>query len=1221
MKFLERNSDLYSRADVQRFGLNLYITKYNDNSNEDQDWSIWFAQNSIVDLQLKSELYGDIRSSCSDQAFVTMDNSNNAFFEDIGINIKDANKLIGCQLEVRGDYLKEDWFFAYDWGDKLTFNGYPLFAGQITNIIINDQLSRVQLEIWDNSISLKKLPVFQENDNTVPYTAANSWLITDVKNVWGAIRYALKYGTKNYGYSSEKRYRTSRVTAFDGANRKITVVDWSDFSAGQQVKLGYTTKYANYEENFIDYVDLNTNTLYLKYPLKSAHSVGEWLCFEHHMLWIDTSIMPYTYYNTNAKIWTAVSAGATSIVLSSLLDTIMFYNLYGSNLKIKIGTNEEHLTVDSVSWNDVYTKQYFSQTHSAWEYLDDCKLYIDKGHDLSNDPNNPAYIWFETGENVWDTIVSLANSDAWKISCSHDVTNLYIQNIFGNLTSQDISAYVIKFDSLQTLMATRWVVAQYTDQFLYVPPASSYYAQYNSLLKDGLEIRTNYDEYINAVKINLVIRKIDTDIRSIWSLYAPLWVPAGWTQDFDIECNDPIYSYVWPLTSITDYQANTAPDGTGWDATANISFTVIQPTSAKRIKIRAANSSGWQIYLTKFELKWRAYTENKDSRHFAFYKDAASVNQNGLYQHEINNKYINNLPYAQALAQNIVNLYKKNYERRRVNMILNIALEPGDTIRIYSDRLQNDFTGTIIRMSQTFSQEWYFTELDIGLMNSATYVAGALVPPMSYISDTFLDNTKTDTTNTTSIIDTTLWQIRSWLNFIGIVEDTSNAQYYIGDSFVDQTKIDTGASNHQYSNDGILVAWLSGSILEDISTPQVIVDDFVDKTKTDTAGSDTWYSNDWIYISNLSGSILEDISAPQVIVDDFIDTWLINNSYHTNVLQSSKLELPWRWITPIAFYNTSGQFSAGPSYLSWGSYAFNPWTDKRLIDWQINGSIVMNNSLMSINFWYYTLSLASCYAFHKQTYQSTPSASYSGIGMNISWPNIILYCHNASATPVYKYYSSIISAGANQMITVTFNAGTLNLYINWVLKTPSTTYWTIPATIWSTANPFVLGSAIVNGSYTSSSNNGEVIDEFSIWNWKELSAWDMSFLMNYGSGWQAANLLQQPTYYFNFNDLWSFGYLSYGKYTDYFVTGKSTETINFNTTGMIWFKIDLVKNLNSQTITLDYSIDNRSSFTTWFTEWVQQTVSSNQLIVRFNLSTSSTQSTPQIWKYTLTIYK
>jgi hypothetical protein len=40
-------------------------------------------------------------------------------------------------------------------------------------------------------------------------------------------------------------------------------------------------------------------------------------------------------------------------------------------------------------------------------------------------------------------------------------------------------------------------------------------------------------------------------------------------------------------------------------------------------------------------------------------------------------------------------------------------------------------------------------------MNSSTYVAGALVPPMSYISDTFNDTTKTDTTNTTSIVDTT----------------------------------------------------------------------------------------------------------------------------------------------------------------------------------------------------------------------------------------------------------------------------------------------------------------------------------------------------------------------------------------------------------------------------------------------------------------------------------
>ena len=106
----------------------------------------------------------------------------------------------------------------------------------------------------------------------------------------------------------------------------------------------------------------------------------------------------------------------------------------------------------------------------------------------------------------------------------------------------------------------------------------------------------------------------------------------------------------------------------------------------------------------------------------------------------MNNKYINNLFYSKDLAKNIVNLYKGNYEKRNIDLTLNIAIEVGDIVRVYSKIFENDFVGRVLRVEHSFWDWWYFTKLELWLLVSWTFTEWALLPPAQVTITEVIDN-------------------------------------------------------------------------------------------------------------------------------------------------------------------------------------------------------------------------------------------------------------------------------------------------------------------------------------------------------------------------------------------------------------------------------------------------------------------------------------------------
>jgi transcription antitermination factor NusG len=46
--------------------------------------------------------------------------------------------------------------------------------------------------------------------------------------------------------------------------------------------------------------------------------------------------------------------------------------------------------------------------------------------------------------------------------------------------------------------------------------------------------------------------------------------------------------------------------------------------------------------------------------------------------------------------------YKGNYEKRNIDLTLNIAVEVGDIVRVYSTIFENDFVGRVLRVEHSF---------------------------------------------------------------------------------------------------------------------------------------------------------------------------------------------------------------------------------------------------------------------------------------------------------------------------------------------------------------------------------------------------------------------------------------------------------------------------------------------------------------------------------------
>ncbi len=200
----------------------------------------------------------------------------------------------------------------------------------------------------------------------------------------------------------------------------------------------------------------------------------------------------------------------------------------------------------------------------------------------------------------------------------------------------------------------------------------------------------NADQIVNVVEINYNPR-VKTASTNIFTLSGSVTLPSGDTDVF-FNFDNPVLAANAPV-----FTANSQPDGSGSDLTANIS---VKATSlfSQAVKYTFHNSST-TAYITSLTIQGRWAVLRYDTSQYFRLQDSSSVT---AYQEQhlvISNDYIQDITWATSYAQLILNDYADPAKLLQITIRAKPSLRRGDLIsykgyswRIYRVRSTLDAT-------------------------------------------------------------------------------------------------------------------------------------------------------------------------------------------------------------------------------------------------------------------------------------------------------------------------------------------------------------------------------------------------------------------------------------------------------------------------------------------------------------------------------------------------
>lgn len=195
---------------------------------------------------------------------------------------------------------------------------------------------------------------------------------------------------------------------------------------------------------------------------------------------------------------------------------------------------------------------------------------------------------------------------------------------------------------------------------------------------DILDWKQDYSSrIINRVIVKGAPRSVKGE-SEVWRDGIVEQVPAGSSITIWANFNDPVSDITTPAEN-TDFEANTASDGTGSDISANISIVMSEFTKAAKLVI--SNSSGSTAYLTFLRL--RATPATVDYEIEEVFQDTTSIADYNENQFTLDNEYIDDRTFAADMAQNLVRRHRNPSERIILTVRGIPQLQLRDQVRVY----------------------------------------------------------------------------------------------------------------------------------------------------------------------------------------------------------------------------------------------------------------------------------------------------------------------------------------------------------------------------------------------------------------------------------------------------------------------------------------------------------------------------------------------------------
>ena len=178
---------------------------------------------------------------------------------------------------------------------------------------------------------------------------------------------------------------------------------------------------------------------------------------------------------------------------------------------------------------------------------------------------------------------------------------------------------------------------------------------------------------INKCVVKATPRVVQADNAIIWEHPEKVSIGAGLDVTVWANLNDPADSIVDPAEN-TDYEANTAEDGSGSDISTDIGIVITKFVTAAKMVITnnnaatayLVNGSGDPFLKLRGKLALTVDTSVAPPKSFELleeYTDSDSVNKFDEQEYTINNNFIDTTTQATYLAQALVDKYKDPFRR------------------------------------------------------------------------------------------------------------------------------------------------------------------------------------------------------------------------------------------------------------------------------------------------------------------------------------------------------------------------------------------------------------------------------------------------------------------------------------------------------------------------------------------------------------------------------
>lgn len=183
----------------------------------------------------------------------------------------------------------------------------------------------------------------------------------------------------------------------------------------------------------------------------------------------------------------------------------------------------------------------------------------------------------------------------------------------------------------------------------------------------GIKTPTPWDSIRNNIRVYARKRTAQTGV-TLWSTSDKVLIPARESREiwaeFSVNGEDAVASSITTPAAHTDYEANSASDGSGTDLTANI--TVGLSGFARSAKLTVTNNGGTNAYMTMLQLRGNAIVADKYT--FVEIQDADSIATFGERRFEVKSDWLQDINTATDEADILVGrlAYQRQYPRFRV---------------------------------------------------------------------------------------------------------------------------------------------------------------------------------------------------------------------------------------------------------------------------------------------------------------------------------------------------------------------------------------------------------------------------------------------------------------------------------------------------------------------------------------------------------------------------